>query len=427
MKFKSYSNTNFHKTVYYQSLPEEEKLNFDILAKVFHFKVNNYVLDHLIDWDNVPHDPMYKLLFPRKEMLSEKDYQYLKRLKLAGAEFNQKTFVPLIERLRQKMTPTVNVHKNGDIHINGEKVNGMYSNFRTIVSLSPSPMSRTCHSYCSYCFRWIIFNDFDLQKDLPYHDPNTPVPFLEANPQITDVMFTGADPLVMKVDKLKAYIEPILSIDSVQVIRINSKSLAWWPYRFLTDNDADELLDLFRYIQSKGKHFNFCAHFTHPRELENEVVKAAIEKIKATGAVIRCQGPLVKGINDRAQDWIDLWTKQIQLGLIPYYMFIEANHHTESCFRVPLAESLRIFQEAQKHTTGLARTVRGPVFMNDINRILLDGTTELNGQKYFVLKSLQCSPGLESEGKIKLLPYDEHALTLGNLFEVFNEEVVEQV
>ena len=216
-------------------------------------------------------------------------------------------------------------------------------------------------------------------------------------------------------------------MDSVQVIRTSSKSLAWWPYRFVTDKDADDLLRYFEHIQSKGKHFCFIAHFTHPRELENEIVQEAIRRILSTGAVIRCQGPLVKGINDNPQDWVDLWTKQINLGMVPYYMFVEANHHYENCFRIPLAETLRIFQEAQKQTTGLARTVRGPVFMNDINRVLLDGTTELNGQKYFVLKSLQCAPRMDSEAKIKLIPYDGHTKDIGNIFELFHEEAMEVI
>jgi len=181
---------------------------------------------------------------------------------------------------------------------------------------------------------------------------------------------------------------------------------------------------LFEYIQSKGKHLNFCAHFTHPKELENEVVKEGIKRIQKTGVTIRCQGPLVKDINDSAEIWSKLWSKQISLGMIPYYMFIEADHNTENCFRIPLAKALQIFQEAQKCTTGLARTVRGPVFMNDLNRVLLDGTTVVENKKYFVLKSLQSPPGIDHEAKIKLIPYDESSTDAGNLFALFDQEEV---
>lgn len=145
-----------------------------------------------------------------------------------------------------------------------------------------------------------------------------------------------------------------------------------------------------------------------------------MERIRNTGAVIRTQGPIVAGINDNAEAWRDLWTQQIAMGMVPYYMFIEADHNPESCFRIPLANALRIFQDALRQCSGLARTVRGPVFMNDINRVLLDGTTEIHGKKYFVLKSLQAPPGLHSEGAIKLIPYNELTKGAGDLFTLFN-------
>jgi len=420
MKFISYNNTSFKKTIYYERLPEEERNVFDILTSVFHFKVNNYVLEHLIDWQSVPDDPIYKLIFPRKEMLSDVDYETLKLLYQSGLDY--KTLEPFIQKVKKKMYPEVKQVETSIPKVNGERIKGMYSNFETIVSLFPDPMAKTCHSYCSYCFRWIMFNNKEAQQNSSYSDPNEPVAYLKEHPEITDVLFTGADPLVLKAKTLQKYIDPILDIDSVKVIRISSKSLGWWPFRFTTDPDAEALLELFRYIQSRGKHLNFCAHFTHVRELENDVVRQAVEKIKNTGTVIRCQGPVVEGINDTPEDWSALWNVQIALGMIPYYMFIEADHNSESCFRIPLAKALQIFQEAQKKTTGLARTVRGPVFMNDLHRTLLDGVVTIDNEQFFVLKSLQAPPHIAGEGTIKLIPYDETTKDAGNLIELFKEK-----
>ncbi|SEL68313.1 L-lysine 2,3-aminomutase [Aquimarina amphilecti] len=423
MLFKSYNNKSFKQTEYYTRLPKDEKEIFDVLSSVFHFKVNNYVLAHLINWEAIPEDPIYKLVFPRKEMLSAFDYEKLKQLFKIGLD--EKTRIGFVQSVKKKMHPEVKHAETGFPKIDGEIITGGYRNFPTILNLFPDPMVKTCHAYCSYCFRWVAFDNTEAQKKTAYRDPYDPIPYLKDNPEITDVLFTGADPLVLKASAIKKYIDPVLEIESVQVIRINSKALAWWPYRFTTDKDAAALLELFRYIQSKGKHLNFCAHFTHAKELENEVVKEAIQKIRETGAVIRCQGPLVKGINDTSEDLIALWKEQIANGLIPYYLFVEADHNPESCFRVPLAKALRVFQEAQKKTSGLARTVRGPVFMNDLNRVLLDGVTELNGEKYFVLKSLQSPPETNGEGKIKLIPFDEHTKDAGDLFELFKEKELE--
>ncbi|MEM0999940.1 MAG: hypothetical protein AAGN35_23000 [Bacteroidota bacterium] len=81
---------------------------------------------------------------------------------------------------------------------------------------------------------------------------------------------------------------------------------------------------------------------------------------------------------------------------------------------------MKVFQEAKRRLSVEAPYLKGPLFLLDLNRVLLDGTTTLNGQQYFVLKTLQAPPGCDSEGDIRLVPYDEHALDLGNLYELFN-------
>ena len=421
MKFISYSPAKFRKSDYYSLLPEKEQHTFTILSKVFHFKVNSFVLDNLIDWDRVPHDPIFRYIFPRKEMLPKVDFDFLAKDPFPS-ELDPE-FQKYVSKLKRQLAPRpTSANESLILDETGRRIRGMYSNFPTIVSLFPDPMMRTCHSYCNYCFRWILFGDRAVQQNSGYTDPQTPVAWLKANPQVTDCLFTGADPLIVNAKNLQKFIDPVLAIDSVKVIRLSSKALAYWPFRFTTDKDADNLLRLFEYILSKGKHLNFCGHFTHPRELDHPEVAKAVKRIQNTGAIIRTQGPLVKDVNDSPEAWSEMWMKQINLGMVPYYMFMEADHHPQSCFRVRPAEALRIFQEAQKVTTGLARTVRGPVFMYDLNRVLLDGTTTLNGKKFFVLKTLQAPPGCDSEGDIKLVPYDEHTKNLRNLYNLFNQE-----
>ncbi len=419
MKFKSYSNSTFKNTDYYHRLPKKEQEVFDILSTVFHFKVNNHVLDNLIDWKNIPNDPIYKLVFPRKEMLPLVDYEKLKRLFKIGLD--TKTRIQFVQQVKNKMYPEVKHSSTSFPKENGTIIQGAYRNFPTVLNLFPNPMVKTCHAYCSYCFRWVAFDNNEAQKKTGYTDPNAPIAYLKKHPEITDVLFTGADPLVLNAEGIKRFIDPVLELESVKVIRLNTKSLAWWPYRFTTDKNADDILNLFRHIISKGKHLSFCSHFTHARELENDVVKEAIKRIKSTGAVIRCQGPMIAGINDRPEDLTAMWNAQVSLGLVPYYLFVEANHNSESCFRIPLSKTLEIFQEAQKNATGIARTVRGPVFMNDLNRVLLDGTVNINNEKYFVLKSLQSPPETGNEAKIKLIPYDKDTKDIKNLFSIFDE------
>ena len=69
--------------------------------------------------------------------------------------------------------------------------------------------------------------------------------YLRQNPDVSDVLFTGGDPMVMTSRQWRRYLLPLSrdpSLEHVSNIRIGSKSLAYWPYRYVTDPDADEIL-----------------------------------------------------------------------------------------------------------------------------------------------------------------------------------------
>ncbi len=429
MEYKAYNYHSFVKSPYYDLLPASEREVFNNLGHIFHFKINNYVLDFLIDWNNIPKDPIYQLTFPRKEMLSHEDYSSLKNLKKKfnlhpDKNYGKKLMEPIYQSIRSKVQPKLQT-SDECFRSDAMPPASLCHNFPTLLGLFPSVMHKTCHAYCSYCFRWIAFEEVSVQRQNSYTDPKVPLSYLQSHAEITDVQFTGADPMVVNANKLREFIEPILDIESVKVVRIVTKSLAYWPFRFITDSDVDDVFELFRYIQSKGKHLSISAHFTHSRELENPAVVEAVQNIRSTGAVIRCQGPLIKGINDSVDALTDLWSRQIELGMIPYYLFIEAGHNPSHCFRLPIARSLELFQEAQKKASSLARTIRGPVFMNDEHRVLVAGITSIDNNKFFVLKSLQAPPNTLGEGDIKLVPYNEETTDLGDLAQLFEGEVTD--
>jgi L-lysine 2,3-aminomutase len=205
------------------------------------------------------------------------------------------------------------------------------------------------------------------------------------------VLFTGGDPLIMKTKVLRRYVEPLLvpELEHITSIRIGSKAPAYWPYRFVTDDDADDLLRLFEEVREAGRHIALMAHFSHPRELETPVAQAALKRARSAGAVVRCQSPLVRHVNDKAAAWANMWRLQVQLGAVPYYMFVERDTGPKNYFEVPLADALEIFNEAYRQVSGLARTVRGPSMSATPGKVLVDGVAEIHGEKVFVLKLLQ--------------------------------------
>ena len=67
-------------------------------------------------------------------------------------------------------------------------------------------------------------------------------------------------------------------------LELVTKALSYWPYKFLTDDDADQTLDIFEQITNKGIHLAIMAHFNHVTELKTGSVKAAIKRVRETGS-----------------------------------------------------------------------------------------------------------------------------------------------
>ena len=72
--------SNIDQLPQYHALSPEQRQQIKVVSAVFPFRTNRYVVDHLIDWADVPHDPMYQLTFPQQGMLSAHDYETIARL-----------------------------------------------------------------------------------------------------------------------------------------------------------------------------------------------------------------------------------------------------------------------------------------------------------------------------------------------------------
>ena len=131
------------------------------------------------------------------------------------------------------------------------------------------------------------------------------------------------------------------------------------------------------------------AHVNHGRELQTDVAREAVRRIRATGAEIRSQSPLLRSINDTASSWANLWNEQLSLGIIPYYMFITRDTGAEQFFAVPLVEAFKIFRDGIQQVSGLGRTVRGPIMSCTPGKLELLGVETMQGESVFVLRFLQ--------------------------------------
>ena len=160
--------------------------------------------------------------------------------------------------------------------------------------------------------------------------------YLGDHPNISDVLFTGGDPMIMKTRVMEGYMRAFIddpSLAHVQNIRVGTKALTFWPHRFVNDEDADDLLRLMEDLVRSGRHVAIMAHFNHWQEMRTDVVREAIRRIRSTGAVIRSQAPLLANINNDPDIWARMWREQVRLGVIPYYMFVERDTGPQALLR----------------------------------------------------------------------------------------------
>jgi L-lysine 2,3-aminomutase len=198
-----------------------------------------------------------------------------------------------VHEIRMRLNP----HPAGQLALNvpefgDEPLPGVQHKYPETVLIFPR-QGQTCHAYCTYCFRWAQFID-EPELKMATADITRVVAYLREHREVSSVLITGGDPMIMGAEVLRRYVEPLLApgLEHIESIRIGSKALAYWPHRFLTDPDADDTLRLFEQVVASGRTLAFMAHFSHPRELEPAVAGQAARRIRATGAVIRAADPL---------------------------------------------------------------------------------------------------------------------------------------
>jgi KamA family protein len=420
MKLQMYTLANYAKMSHYNLLTPEQIEAIEVVGNVLPFKTNNYVVDELIDWANLENDPMFKLTFPQKGMLSEERYNKMKAVLDSTKDKNE------IKRVANEIRNELNPHPAGQIEHNvpefqGEKLMGMQHKYKETLLFFPS-QGQTCHAYCTFCFRWPQFVGMDELK-FAAKEASLLSAYVREHKEVTDILFTGGDPMIMKTKIFANYVEQLLENkpENLQTIRIGTKALGYWPYKFVTDDDADDMINLFERIVKSGINLSIMAHFSHPVELDTPIVKQAIARLRSVGVQIRTQSPVLRHINDEPEIWAEMWRKQVNLNCIPYYMFIPRDTGAQEYFAITLEKAWHIFRDAYQKVSGVCRTVRGPSMSCEPGKVQILGVTEVMNEKVFVLRMLQ-GRNPDWVAKPFFAKYDENAIWLDDLKPAFNEE-----
>ena len=115
----------------------------------------------------------------------------------------------------------LNPQPSGQLELNvprmdGEPVPGMQHKYRETVLFFPS-QGQTCHAYCSYCFRWAQFVGIEELR-FSNREALALANYVGVHPEVSDVLITGGDPLIMRSHLLRQIIEPLLDLFQQRVL-----------------------------------------------------------------------------------------------------------------------------------------------------------------------------------------------------------------
>jgi lysine 2,3-aminomutase len=310
-----------------EQLSQAEKTELKPVTEKFAFRSNDYYLS-LINW-NDPNDPIRTLIVPGYHELHEWG-------RLDPSDEKTYCVMPGLE------------HK--------------YPSTALLL------VSNVCDGICRYCFRKRLFINplTEYLRDLP-----VAIQYIKQHDEITNVLLTGGDPLVLKSSKLENIIRQLRDIEHVSIIRIGTKIPAFNPSRIVEDTALTEIIKKY---STEQKRIYIMTHFTHPRELTDLAVEA-IGLLQKAGAIIANQMPLIKGINDQPEVLAELLAKLSFIGAVPYYIFQCRPSLGNKPYTVPVERGYEIVEQAKALVSGLAKRVRF-VMSHSTGKIEIVGRTE---------------------------------------------------
>lgn len=291
-------------------ISQEEKQALKKITDKFVFRANDYYLS-LINWEN-PNDPIRRLVIPNQGELAE----------------------------------------YGDWDACNEEANyvvpGCQHKYQATALLM---VSEVCGAYCRYCFRKRLFrNDVkEVQSDV-----SPGIEYIRNHPEISNVLLTGGDSLILSTKKIRSIVEELRSIPHVKIIRFGSKLPAFNPMRIYED---EELLQIFKEYSTADRRIYVMAHINHPQEI-TEHTRKAFQALMDAGVVVMNQTPILKGINDDPVVLGKLLDELSWAGVAPYYFFQNRPVAGNSDFVIPFAKAVKIIEEAKALTSGLGKRVR---------------------------------------------------------------------
>ncbi len=197
-----------------------------------------------------------------------------------------------------------------------------------------------CAIHCRYCFR----------RHFPYSDSNPlasqwpqTLASLKADKSLTEVIFSGGDPLVLSDQKLAAMIADLAKIPQLKRLRIHTRLPLVLPKRI-----TQKLLNT---LSESRLQVVMVIHANHGNEIDNETAEV-LTKLRAAGCQMLNQAVLLRGVNDSAQALIELSERLSDVQVIPYYLHLLDKVQGAQHFDVPQSRGEALIAEMRAALPG---------------------------------------------------------------------------
>lgn len=202
-----------------------------------------------------------------------------------------------------------------------------------------------CPVHCRYCFRK---NELNAKDELFAADFEKTLHYLKSHPEISEIIFTGGDPLTLSNEKLSNYLKAFSEIKSIKDIRFHSRYPVILPSR-LDDGFKELMIE----ASEKFRTVSLAIHANHVDEFDSEN-RQKIREFARLDIQLLSQTVLLKEVNDSLPELLDLMNEFISLKVRPYYL-----HHPDQVkggmhFYLSLEEARSLYGQLRDKLPGWA-------------------------------------------------------------------------
>ncbi len=209
-----------------------------------------------------------------------------------------------------------------------------------------------CAVHCRFCFRrYFTGKKMDVLDEKQIIQAAA---YLEDHDEVTELLLTGGDPLVLEDDTLNTLLGLIRAKNPRLVLRIGTRTPAVLPRRI-----TPALVKLL----GRYKPLWIITHFNHPKEMTAAACQA-LALLLDSGIPVLNQTVLLKGINDHERILAGLFTALVGQRVKPYYLFQGDLVKGTAHFRTGLSQGVRIMQTLCGMVSGICR----PMYAVDLPR-----------------------------------------------------------